>query len=510
MSKDIQLIIPMTGVGQRFVDRGYADIKPLIQTGMGSMLSGVLRNFQSITSPICIISESHPQKSELRDEIITLRPHARIIEISAHRKGPSFAIWCAKEHLDLGLPTIVNYCDFSGVWSESELIENLTKQDGLILTYQGFHPHRLRSNKYAYVKKDENGMVVEVQEKNSFTESPLKEEASSGTYGFKSAEIMISAIQKQLDGDISDRGEFYTSLTYIPMISEGLAVRTLLIEKFFQWGTPDDLEDFVFWCELAKQKMSHRYQPQLANGLILAAGFGTRLAEFTKTPKPIIKVFGKSLWEYSGEFIDSCSNRFIFVRSLDETLYDLGNYPNITKLTIDYETKSQAESAKLALEMIESKDLPLHILAADTILQNLESNILTEKLKVNDLVVWVTKNYSIAKHSPGQFTWVAVDEKNKVTDVYFKDNCPKENSLTILGNFSFKSTRMAEKVIEEVISKSPSNNEIYLDHIIEYCLENDYKVSVFEVGKSFSIGTKEEWLTFNYWREIFYISGQPT
>jgi NDP-sugar pyrophosphorylase family protein len=508
MSQDIQLVIPMTGVGQRFVDRGYTDIKPLIQTGMGSMLNGVLRNFQSITSPICIISESHPQKSKLRDEIIALRPRARIIEINAHKKGPSFAIWCAKEHLDLGLPTIVNYCDFSGIWSETELIENLTKQDGLILTYQGFHPHRLRSNEYAYVKKDENGLVVDVQEKKSFTDNPLKEEASSGTYGFKSAEVMISAIQKQLDSDISHSGEFYTSLTYIPMISEGLEVRTLLIEKFFQWGTPDDLEDFVFWCELAKKKTSHKYQPQLANGLILAAGFGTRLAEFTKTPKPIIKVFGKSLWEYAGEFIDSCSDKFIFVRGLDEALYDLGNYPNITKLTIDYVTKSQAESAKIGLEMIKLKDLPVHILAADNIFQNLNANVLTEDLIVNDLVVWVTKNYSLAKHAPGQFTWVDVDEKNQVTNVHFKDNYPNKNSLTILGNFSFKSTRIAERVIEEVISKSPVNSETYLDHVIEYCLENNYKVSAFDVNKSFSIGTKDEWLTFSYWQESFGVSGQ--
>jgi hypothetical protein len=125
MNKVMQLVIPMTGVGQRFVDRGYSDIKPLIQTGIGSMLGGVLRNFQSIASPICIISESHPQKNRLKAEIIRLRPLARIVEIEAHKKGPSFAVWCAKEYLDLDLPTIVNYCDFSGVWSENELIKNL-------------------------------------------------------------------------------------------------------------------------------------------------------------------------------------------------------------------------------------------------------------------------------------------------------------------------------------------------------------------------------------------------
>jgi hypothetical protein len=260
MSQDIQLVIPMTGVGQRFVDRGYSDIKPLIQTGMGSMLNGVLRNFQSIISPICIISESHPQKGRLKKEIITLRPQARIVEIKAHKKGPSFAVWCAKEHLDLELPTIVNYCDFSGLWSETELIKNLTEQDGLILTYQGFHPHRFRSNAFAYIKKDANGMVVDVQEKRSFTDDPTKEEASSGTYGFKTARIMLSAIQTQLDDNISHSGEFYTSLTYIPMIRERLKVRSMLIKKFFQWGTPDDLEDFIFWSELAKKKMSKKDQ----------------------------------------------------------------------------------------------------------------------------------------------------------------------------------------------------------------------------------------------------------
>jgi dTDP-glucose pyrophosphorylase len=508
MSQDIQLVIPMTGVGQRFVSSGYSDLKPLIQTGMGSMLNGVLRNFQSIISPICIISNSHPQKSKLREEIITLRPQARIIEINAHKKGPSFAIWCAKEHLDLELPTIVNYCDFSGVWSETELIKNLTKQDGLILTYQGFHPHRLRSNAYAYVKKDANDLVIDIQEKSSFTEDPLKEEVSSGTYGFKSARVMLSAIQKQLDNNISHSGEFYTSLTYIPMISEGLEIKSMLIEKFFQWGTPDDLEDFNFWCELAKKKTSHRYQPELANGLILAAGSGTRLAEFTNTPKPIIKVFGKSIWEYSGEVINACTNKFIFVRSQNEALYDIKNFPSITKLIIDYVTKSQAESAKKGLEMIQSKDLPVHILAADNIFQNLKISDVTEILKVNDLVVWVTNNYAIAKYNPSQFTWVDVDEMNQVTNVYFKDNCPKDNSLTILGNFSFKSTQMAEKVIEDVISKSPVDSEAYLDHVIEYCLENNYKVSVFDVNNSFSIGTKEEWLTFSYWQESFGISGQ--
>jgi dTDP-glucose pyrophosphorylase len=508
MNKAMQLVIPMTGVGQRFVNRGYSDIKPLIQTGMGSMLAGVLRNFQSITSPICVVSESHPQKSRLKAEIVRLRPQARIVEIEAHKKGPSFAVWRAKEYLNPELPTIVNYCDFSGVWSENELIKNLTLQDGLILTYQGFHPHRFRSNAFAYVKKDINGIVTEVQEKRSFTDDPSKEEASSGTYGFKTARIMLSAIQTQLDQNISHNEEFYTSLTYIPMIREGLEVKTMLIDKFFQWGTPDDLEDFIFWSELAKKKKNPEFPSEFTSALILAAGSGTRLAQFTDTPKPLIKAFGKPLWEYSGELIDSCLNKSILIRSQDQAQYVSANYPNISKLTVNSATNSQAESAKKGLQMLKPNDSPVHVLAADNIMQELKISDVTENLKASDLVVWVTKNYSIAKFHPAHFTWVDIDEMNQITKVYFKESIPNEESFSILGNFTFKSLQMAEKVIEEVISQSLSSTETYLDHVIEYCLKKNLKVAAFIVNKSFSIGTEEEWLTLNYWQESFTALGK--
>jgi hypothetical protein len=67
---------------------------------------------------------------------------------------------------------------------------------------------------------------------------------------------------------------------------------------------------------------------------------------------------------------------------------------------------------------------------------------------------------------------------------------------------------MAEKMIKDVISKSPLKREIYLDHVIEYCLEKKYRVSAFVVNKSFSIGTEEEWLTLSYWQESFSDLGQ--
>jgi NDP-sugar pyrophosphorylase family protein len=57
-----QVVIPMTGVGQRFVDAGYKNLKPLIEVGEKSIVEHVLNMFADAEKVICIISEEHEQR----------------------------------------------------------------------------------------------------------------------------------------------------------------------------------------------------------------------------------------------------------------------------------------------------------------------------------------------------------------------------------------------------------------------------------------------------------------
>ena len=80
-------------------------------------------------------------------------------------------------------------------------IINLIKEkdpDGCVFTYTDFHPHMLGNTNYAYVKKHMES-VIDIQEKKPFTKEPMSEEVSSGTYFFKSAELMIKAYSKIFD-----------------------------------------------------------------------------------------------------------------------------------------------------------------------------------------------------------------------------------------------------------------------------------------------------------------------
>ena len=94
-----QVVIPMTGVGQRFVDAGYKSLKPLIEVGGKSIVEHVLDMFTGAEKIICIISAEHEQRESLASEILRIRPDAKISQIPAHKLGPGHAILQAEQAL---------------------------------------------------------------------------------------------------------------------------------------------------------------------------------------------------------------------------------------------------------------------------------------------------------------------------------------------------------------------------------------------------------------------------
>ena len=61
-------------------------------------------------------------------------------------------------------------------------------------------------------------------------------------------------IDLQIKENLLFNDEYYMSLTYIPMLKNGLDIRHFEVEHFFQWGTPEDLNDFNWWLENYKRE----------------------------------------------------------------------------------------------------------------------------------------------------------------------------------------------------------------------------------------------------------------
>lgn len=251
-----QLIIPMSGIGNRFIQAGYEDVKPLIKVGGQPIISWVLRMFPAIENITFICREKHLEQTPMRKELTKLCPHGKIVSIEGHKKGPVYAVLKAVEHLDDSAQTLVSYCDYYMHWDcEAFLKEALERgSDGGIPCYKEFHPHLIpKKNLYASCKIDGEDNLVEIREKFSWTEDKGKSLQSPGVYYFRTGEMMkkyFSLYHEQSEGL---NGEFYASLVYNLLVSDGLKVWVPHnVSKFCQWGTPHDLQEYEYWTNMIK------------------------------------------------------------------------------------------------------------------------------------------------------------------------------------------------------------------------------------------------------------------
>ena len=108
---------------------------------------------------------------------------------------------------------IVNYCDFGTYWDYNDFLKHTRDRDadGAIPAYKGFHPHMLGSTNYAFMRAKEQWML-EIKEKEPFTENRNNEYASNGTYYFKKGEFVKKYFNELIREDINLNGEYYVSL----------------------------------------------------------------------------------------------------------------------------------------------------------------------------------------------------------------------------------------------------------------------------------------------------------
>jgi len=506
-----QLIIPMSGLGKRFIAAGFTLPKPLIPVHGEPIIAHVLQMYEGWDDVIFVVNRTHLRDPELHLEeiLLGLRPQGKILGIEGHDFGPSYAVLKARDLIALDKPVVVNYCDFAGDFDLEEYEKELQSKDATLLTYTGFHPHLLRNTQFAYIQKNRLGEVTEIQEKKSFTANPMSEEASAGSYGYGSGKILIAAIENQISNGYSLNGEFYTSLTIKSVLEQQGKVSSVLMENFYQWGTPEDFADFNYWTNSIKKIDERRlgeYTETVQATVILAAGKGERVASHALVPKPAIPVFGKELWTMA---LRSCNRNLKEVIVLRKDTFPFLALPSkVQPLLLDKFTQGQADSARLGLDaLIDSTKSAVNILASDNVLPINFSNEVHGLMNSLDLqiVVWVANNYPPAELSPQHFSWVKI-ESSRVVQVLYKSQPPIDEAgwSVITGNFSFYNKEIATDLIGKLLAHEESqiNGEFYLDSIISIALQRRINIGAIEIPNYFSLGTVDELMTFNYWSGV--------
>lgn len=258
----MQIIIPMTGYGSRFVAAGYKDIKPFIKVMDRTIIEWIVKRMYSNEKNVIYVCRKEHLYSipDMRNRLMALCPTAKIVEIDDWvKKGPVFDVLRASDAIDDEDEAIINYCDFYMSWDWEKFKKDVKERrcDGCIPCYSGFHPHlMIEKNMYASCCVDEDENLVEIREKFSFEADKTKARHSPGTYYFKNGAVLKKYCQQMVDADVTLNGEFYASLPYNFMVQEGCKVwAPVNVDYFCQWGTPEDMEEFNYWTSTVRTNM---------------------------------------------------------------------------------------------------------------------------------------------------------------------------------------------------------------------------------------------------------------
>jgi len=230
----INLLIPMAGRGQRFVDMGFSMPKPLVMVDDKHIIDWSFKSIDtSLYNLIFCVRKDHINQFQI-DDILRLKfgKDIKIVVVDGTTEGSVSTCLAASNYIDNSTPlaiyTLDVYFEPGFDWADIPW-----DSDGHILTFKANNPA------YSYVKLDDDGRVMETAEKNIISSN-----AATGIYYFKSGNLFVDYANRMIDAGLKTNNEFYICPIYNLMIKDMHQITTSEVEKMHVMGTPQELKFF--------------------------------------------------------------------------------------------------------------------------------------------------------------------------------------------------------------------------------------------------------------------------
>lgn len=239
--RDVQIVIPMAGLGVRFAEAGYTAPKPFIDVAGKPMIAKVMENLHVTDASYLLIAraETLGHETAKATDFEALGKVGQIV-IDAVTEGAACTVLLARTRLDPDAPLLIANCDQIIDFDCALFIEDCRRRnlDGSILVFRDLD----RDPKWSFAKTDAGGIVTEVREKQ-----PISDLATVGLYYFRRAGDFVDAAIDMIARNERVNGEFYVCPVYNHAIANGLRIGTYEIaaSAMHGIGTPGDLDRYL-------------------------------------------------------------------------------------------------------------------------------------------------------------------------------------------------------------------------------------------------------------------------
>lgn len=262
------LVIPMAGLGQRFVNEGYSVTKPLIPISGKSMVTQATHDLPAVVHHVFVLRSDMPGYQKISDELKRIYPAAVIETIPAVTEGQACTALIGLEALERSTgstvgPITFGACDNGALYDAKafqQLIDN-PDVDVIVWGVRG-HANAVRHPKMFGWINAVNGQVRGISVKTPL-DSPATDPIVLGTFTFRRAEDFHRVVNHLIARDGRINGEFYIDSCINDAIELGLRCHLFEVDSFMSWGTPNDLRTFEYWQSCFHKWESHPYRMEL-------------------------------------------------------------------------------------------------------------------------------------------------------------------------------------------------------------------------------------------------------
>ena len=235
----MQVLIPMSGAGSRFVSAGYTRPKPFIEFYGKTMIENVVENLGVHNSYTLVVQKAHCDNYQyVFNNIADKVQHLDVISLNEITRGAAESCLKASSVINQELPLMIANCDQMMMWDEARfttwfLDSNL---DGVIVTFDSQSP------KNSYAEVNDQGLVTRTAEKQV-----ISKHATNGIYVWRRAGDFFTAADEMIKQDLKQNNEFYVCPVFNFNILWGQRIGIYKLESGCHWpiGTPEDLDLYL-------------------------------------------------------------------------------------------------------------------------------------------------------------------------------------------------------------------------------------------------------------------------
>lgn len=233
MSAKINIIMPMAGRGQRFINEGYTDPKPLLKINGRYIIEYVLdcMNFPGANF-IFIVRKDHVDDYNLDKVLKKLVPNCKIIILNELTQGAICTVLKAEKYINNDEEMMIKDCDQVIDWSPQHFLSFVRRNEGegAIVTINTDNP----GFSFAEVRGKK---ILQTAEK-----VVISNFGAVGIYYFKKGKDLIKYANKMITKNIRTNNEFYVCPVYNEYIQDAKTILNYPVAEMWSLGTPEEFE----------------------------------------------------------------------------------------------------------------------------------------------------------------------------------------------------------------------------------------------------------------------------